>query len=359
MSRRNVCIIAEAGVNHNGSLDLALSLVDAAADAGADVVKFQSFKSTALVSRFAQKAEYQKAATDGAESQLQMLQQLELGEEALVAIIDKCRARNVEFLSTPFEAESLETLVTRLGVARLKLGSGELTNAPLLLAAGRAGLPIILSTGMSDLGEVEAALGVLAFGYLGYENPGPAAFARAFASRAGRELLARQVVLLHCTTEYPAPFEDVNLRAMETLRSTFGLDVGFSDHTPGIAIAGAAVALGASVVEKHMTLDRGMKGPDHRASIEPAEFADMVRDIRRIEMALGSGDKVIAPSERKNVAIARKSIVSARAIAQGEPFTADNLTVKRPGTGISPYALWDLIGQPATRAYEIDELIER
>lgn len=358
MSDDRVTVIAEAGVNHNGSIDLALRLVEAAADAGADVVKFQTFKATELASEQAAQANYQKRRMGADANQLEMLRDLELGATEHAAIVARCKARNIRFLSSPFDSASLRLLVDGLGVDQLKIGSGELTNAPLLLQAARSGRPVILSTGMAMLEEIEEALGVLAFGYLGGNKaPSRAVFAHCFASSGGRAVLKRNVILLHCTTEYPAPFAEVNLRAMETMRTAFGLPVGFSDHTPGIAIALAAVARGAVVVEKHLTLDRTMKGPDHMASLEPPELKQMVAGIREIEQALGSRNKGPTPSERANMAVARKSVVAARAIAAGEVFTADNLAVKRPGNGISPMALWDLIGKVAPRAFAADEMI--
>lgn len=358
MSSDRVTVIAEAGVNHNGSLELALRLVDAAAEAGADVVKFQTFKASELASQQAAQAEYQKLRTGAETSQLEMLRGLELGETEYADILARCQARKVRFLSTPFDAMSLRLLVESLGVDELKLGSGELTNAPLLLQAARTGRSIILSTGMGTLGEIEAALGVLAYGYVGRSKPpSRATFSESYASPEGLAALRAKVTLLHCTTEYPAPFADVNLRAIDTMRAAFGLPVGFSDHTPGIAITLAAVARGATVVEKHLTLDRTMPGPDHVASLEPAELKAMVAGIREIEQALGSWIKAPAPSERKNIAVTRKSLVAARPIAAGEPFTAENIAVKRPGDGISPMQLWDVIGEIAPRAFAADEAI--
>jgi N-acetylneuraminate synthase len=296
-----VTIIAEAGVNHNGSLDLALALVDAASDAGADIVKFQTFVADRLASRAAPKADYQLATTDAAESQHAMLRRLELTEAMHVRLIERCAQRGIEFLSTPFDEHSLDLLVG-FGVKRLKIPSGEITNGPLLLKAARTGLPIILSTGMSELDEVEAALGVLAFGYAESRKAAPsdAAFHRALASAAGREAVAANVTLLHCTTEYPAPLESVNLRAMDTMSAAFGTKVGYSDHTPGIAVAIAAAARGACVIEKHVTLDRSLPGPDHRASIEPHDFTLLVESVRAASAALGRPDKTTAPCERTN-----------------------------------------------------------
>jgi N-acetylneuraminate synthase len=352
-------VIAEAGVNHNGDLDLALQLVDAAAEAGADCVKFQTFRADKLASRHAQKAAYQQETTGAGESQLAMLRRLELSPDAHRRLIERCGARNIAFLSSPFDLESLACLADDLGLDRLKLGSGELTNGPLLLEAARTGLPLILSTGMATLDEVQEALGVLAWGWTVDDGePSRDGFAAAWESRAGKAAVAERVVLLQCTTEYPAPFADVNLRAMVTLAQTFGVTVGFSDHTPGINMPIAAVARGAQVIEKHFTLDRSLPGPDHRASLEPDELAAMVRGIRQVEAALGDGVKAPAPSELGNRGIARKGIVAARPIAAGSTFGAADLACKRPESGLSPMQLWDLLGRPVSRDYATDEAID-
>lgn len=358
MSSRAVLIIAEAGVNHDGSLDRALQLVDAAAEAGADAVKFQTFRAEALARRDAPKARYQVASTGAGESQYEMLRRLELDEAAHEALIARCSERNIEFLSTPFDPDSLVVL-TRLGVRRLKLSSGDLTNSPLLLQAARTQLPIILSTGMGTLGEIETALGVLAFGYCDpAAEPSDRAFERWYGSDDGRRALEARVTLLHCTTEYPAPLTDVNLRTMETLRVAFGLPVGYSDHTQGIAIPVAAAALGAVVVEKHFTLDRSLPGPDHRASLEPAELSEMIRSIREVETALGSPLKRAVSSELGNRAVARKSLVASRDIRKGEVFSTENLASKRPGDGVSPARYWEWLGRIAARDYRRDEQVE-
>ena len=354
-NKRSVYIVAEAGVNHNGSLEMAKRLVEVAAEAGVDAVKFQTFKAEQVISRHALKADYQKAATEAAESQLEMIQRLELDRSSHETLMDCCRERNLEFMSTPFDGESVDLLV-ELGVARLKVPSGEITSAPLLLKMARTGLPIIMSTGMASLGEVEAALGVLAFGYLDYRvRPAREEFNRAW--QEGQDALRQKVTLLHCTTEYPAPFEEVNLRAMETLATAFGLPVGYSDHTPGIAIPIAAAARGAALIEKHFTLDKSLPGPDHRASLEPVELAAMVQGIRQVEAALGSSIKLPAPTELKNREVARKSLVAARGIRKGERFSEENLTSKRPGTGISPFHYWELIGRVAHKDFQVDEII--
>lgn len=356
----HVFVIAEAGVNHNGSLDTARKLVEAAYAAGADAVKFQTFQAAELVSAAAPLAEYQARATGGAESQFDMLRKLELSREAHTALSRHCTALGIEFLSTPFDEESLGFLVEEIGVRCIKLGSGEITNAPLLVRAARFGRPILLSTGMSTLDEVEQALEALAFGYMSRdENPSLADLKGAFANPAAQALLKERVTLLHCTTEYPAPFEEVNLRAMQTLRRAFGLAVGLSDHTAGIAVPIAAAALQAVVIEKHFTLDRRLPGPDHKASLEPDELRAMIRGVREIEQALGVEEKAPTPSERKNRAVARRSLVAARDIRAGEKFSANNLAVKRPGTGISPRFYWDWLGKIADRDYCKDEVIFR
>jgi N-acetylneuraminate synthase len=357
--RTRVYIIAEAGVNHNGSVDLGRRLIDAAAEAGADAVKFQTFRAESLVSGAAPKADYQKQATGTVETQLQMLKKLELDEAAHQALAAHCRVRGIQFLSTPFDEESIDLLDKRIGVPLIKVPSGEVTNGPFLLAVARTGRPIILSTGMSTLDEVREALAVIAFGYTERKRrPSRAAFRSAFRSPAGRRALKAKVTLLHCTTEYPAPYSDVNLRAMDTLADEFGLAVGFSDHTPGMIIPVAAAARGASVIEKHFTLDRDLPGPDHKASLEPRELRAMVRAIRDVEQAVGTGEKVPAASEKKNIAVARRSIVAARGIRKGETFTPENIACKRPGTGASPMRYWDLLGTKAVKGYRKDEVIK-
>ncbi len=352
-------IIAEAGVNHNGSRDLAARLIDVAAAAGADAVKFQTFKADALVSKTAPKAEYQKRLTGTGESQYDMIKRLELSEEDHRSLVRHCQDRGIQFLSSPFDTDSARFLLAEICLPLLKIASGELTNAPLLLAVARAGAPVILSTGMSTLADIEEALGVLAFGYTSPDGqPNLQAFADCYRSRAGQQALAARVSLLHCTTEYPAPYDEVNLKAIDTMRQTFGLPVGLSDHTEGIAVPIAAAARGAAIIEKHFTLDRTLPGPDHQASLEPGELKAMVAAIRQVEAALGTGTKIPSPAELKNRAVARKSLVAARDIKAGETFTAENLAVKRPGTGIAPLHYWDLLGKPAGRDYTPDERVE-
>ena len=329
-------VIAEAGVNHNGDLNLAFRLVEAAAQAGADVVKFQTFQAQELATDQANKAAYQKDATGGSESQLTMLQKLELTPEHHVQLIDHCKCCDIGFLSTAFDPVSIDLLAS-LNLQHWKIPSGEITNLPYLRKIGSLKQPVILSTGMANLGDIEAAIDVL--------------------EQAGTS--RNQITVLHCTTEYPAPLNQVNLRALQTIAQAFDVAVGYSDHTDGIAVPIAAVAMGATVIEKHITLDRAMEGPDHRASLEPGQFAAMVQGIRAIEHALGDGIKRPTASERANLPIVRKSLVAARAIQAGDLFTAENITAKRPGTGISPMH-WDaLIGSNSSRDYAPDELIER
>jgi N,N'-diacetyllegionaminate synthase len=330
-----VLIIAEAGVNHNGDLRLAKQLIDAAADSGADLVKFQTFNADRQVTRLAKKADYQTQATDGNESQYEMLRRLELTEQIHHDLISHCNTRGIGFFSTGFDTESVDFLVG-LGQNHFKIPSGEITNLPYLRHIGRLGKSVILSSGMATLGEIEDAIDAL-------EHAGT---------------LRSSLTVLHCTTEYPTPMNEVNLRAMQSIHTAFGLAVGYSDHTRGIEVAIAAVAMGATVIEKHFTLDRNLPGPDHMASLEPQELKAMVAAIRNIEIALGDGIKRLTPSEAKNKPIARKSIVATRPIKAGEIFNAKNTTAKRPGTGISPMRWDEIMGRPASRDFAQDELIE-
>lgn len=330
----SVLIIAEAGVSHNGDMELAKRLIDVAADAGADLVKFQTFSAERLATQSAPKADYQNQTTDQSESQFAMLKRLELGTEMHEVLIAHCQKRNIGFFSTGFDVQSLDYLAS-LGAERFKIPSGEITNLPYLRHVGGFGKPVILSTGMAALGEIEAALEVL--------------------ETAGTSRM--QITVLHCNTEYPTPMDDVNLSAMCSIRDAFGVATGYSDHTAGIEVPIAAVALGATVIEKHLTLDRNLPGPDHKASLEPDEFVAMVRAIRNIEQAIGSGIKGPSPSETKNKPIARKSLVAAKPIYSGEQFTAENVTVKRPGTGISPMRWDEVMGRVAGRDFAADDLI--
>lgn len=329
-------IIAEAGVNHNGDLALGRALVRAAAAAGADMIKFQTFVASRIAADHAPKADYQKGATDAAESQQDMIARLELTRADHDALIAEATASDIQFFSTGFDEESIDMLID-LGISCLKIPSGEITNLPLLRHAAAKGLPVILSTGMATMGEVADAIRI-------FEEGG---------------VHRDKLTVLHCNTEYPTPASDVNLRAMNTIAETFGVAVGYSDHTLGIEVPIAAVARGARVIEKHLTLDRTLPGPDHRASLEPDEFTQMVRAIRNVELALaGDGIKQPSPSERKNLGIARRSIVARRNIRAGEPFTELNIAAKRPGTGISPMRWDEVIGRTAPRDFLLDELIE-
>jgi N,N'-diacetyllegionaminate synthase len=327
----SVHIIAEAGVNHNGSFALACKLAEAAKKAGADCIKFQTFKSENLVSRSAKKAEYQKKTT-GDSSQQDMLKKLELSFDEFLDLKKYCEDAGICFLSTPFDFDSIDFLNT-IDMPFWKIPSGEVTNLPYLLALAKTGKPVVMSTGMCTLQEIRDAIDVL-------QANG-----------------TKEIKLLHCNTEYPTPFEDVNLKAMETMRDEFRMEVGYSDHTKGIEVPIAAVSLGATIIEKHFTLDRNMEGPDHKASLEPQELAEMVCCIRNIEKALGTGDKTPTPSETKNITVARKSIVAKTKIKAGDTLTEDNITVKRPGTGISPMKWFEVLGTKAVKDFDEDELI--
>lgn len=330
----SVFIIAEAGVNHNGSLELAKQLIDVAADAGADAVKFQTFQADKLVSKMAPKAHYQQQTTGMSETQYEMIKKLELDEAAHHELLAYCKDKKILFLSTPFDHDSID-LLDRLGMEIYKIPSGEINNLPYLRHVGSLGKKVILSSGMADLGEVEDALDIL------------------IAAGTPKE----KITVLHATTEYPCPIDEVNIRAMLTIAEAFGVDTGYSDHTNGIEVPIAAAALGAKVIEKHFTLDKAMEGPDHKASLEPEELVAMVSAIRNIEKALGDGIKKPSKSETKNMSVARKSIVAAQPIRKGELLTETNLTVKRPGNGVSPM-LWDsIIGSIAMKDYQKDELI--
>lgn len=333
--RRSTFIIAEAGVNHNGSIQLAYQLINAAKDAGADAVKFQTFKADTLVSKKADKAEYQKQSTNPSESQYEMIKKLELSVDDHKNLIDYCNKINIQFLSSPFDLDSID-LLNKLGLEIFKIPSGEIINLPYLRKIGKLNKYVILSTGMADLGEIENALDVLT------EN--------------GTD--KNKITVLHCNTEYPTPFEDVNLIAMLTIKNAFNVKVGYSDHTKGIEVPIAAVALGAEVIEKHFTLDRNMQGPDHKASLEPNELREMVTAIRNIEKALGSGIKKPSPSELKNKAVARKSLIAVKDIQKGEKFSEKNVGIKRPGNGISPMRWKEVIGKTANKDFQIDDLIE-
>lgn len=330
---KKVCIIAEAGVNHNGNIDLAKEMIRVAKDAGVDYVKFQTFRPQNLVSKFAEKAEYQKKSTGSGESQLEMLEKLTLSDEDYFSLKSYCDEQQIGFISTPFDLDSIAFL-EQLNMDFWKIPSGEITNLLYLEAIGRTGKKVVLSTGMSEISEVQEAISVL-------EQNG-----------------TKEIILLHCNTQYPTPFQDVELLAMTDLKKKTGKRVGYSDHSLGIEVPIAAAALGAEVIEKHFTLDRSMEGPDHLASLEPEDLKNMVKAIRNIEQALGNGVKKVSPSEIENKNIARKSIIAKCSIQKGEVFTEENLTTKRPGNGISPMKWYEILGKKATRDFSEDELID-
>ena len=342
-------IIAEAGVNHNGNAEMAFQLVDAAVEAGADAVKFQTFKAESLVTKSAVKAAYQKKTTDSTETQLEMLKKLELSHDLHYELIKYCQDRKIEFLSSAFDLESLDFLANTIKLITLKIPSSEITNGPLLLEYAKTGCNLILSTGMATLEEIEWSLCVLAFGFISDNSikPSKTAFQQAYFSTEGQKILKDRVTILHCTTEYPAPLKEINLNAMQTMRTAFGLKTGYSDHSKGITIPIAATAMGATVIEKHFTLDRTLSGPDHSSSLEPDELKVMIKSIRIVEKSMGDGLKGPMSSELNNIAIARKSLIATKNIKKGEIFTEDNMTVKRPGTGVSPMEYWDMIGKVA------------
>lgn len=349
----SVYLIAEAGVNHNGDMSLALEMIEAAADAGADAIKFQSFVPQALASAGAPKAEYQRREDPGSENQLAMLSRLALDFDDQHRLFEYCRDRDIAFLSSPFDMASARFLHEQLRLETIKLGSGELTNAPLLWQLIDTDAHLILSTGMATLDEIKTALGVCC---LALDDRAPASPEQALrAFEPGR--LNDRVTLMHCTTAYPCPLEEVNLRAMDTLREATGLPVGYSDHSEGIAVSLAAAARGARLIEKHFTLDRKLPGPDHAASLTPRELTGLADGIRAVSRALGSAEKTPTPTERTNADAARKSLVAARPIKAGEPFDRENLTTKRPGDGLPPVHFWSLLGRPASYDYAADEPI--
>jgi N,N'-diacetyllegionaminate synthase len=335
MKKNGVFIIAEAGVNHNGSIDIAKKLIDEAKKAGADAVKFQTFKAEKLVSKIAPKAEYQKKTTSVKESQFEMIKRLELNKNDHIELIKYCKNKKIDFLSSPFDLDSID-LLNSFGLRIFKIPSGEIINLPYLRKIGKLNKEIILSTGMSCLSDIEFSLKILT------------------ESGTKRD----KITVLHCNTEYPTPYKDVNLNAMITIRNAFKIEVGYSDHTPGIEIPIAAVALGAKIIEKHFTLDKNMEGPDHKASLGPGELKQMIDSIRNIELALGNGVKVPSESEKPNMLIGRKSIVAKRNIEKGEIFSNNNITVKRPGSGISPMRWDEIIGKKSPSKFKEDELIK-
>ena len=356
-----VYIIAEAGVNHNGNIDLAYKLVDIAVAADADAVKFQTFVADSLVTKSAKKADYQIESGDSEETQYSMLKRLELKQSEFSDLQKYCLEKKIDFLSTAFDQESLNFLYKDLKLPILKIPSGELTNAPFVLEHARTGCDLILSTGMADMEEIKMALSVIAYGLLNKTDrstPSIASFKKAYKSKEGQEALIKKVTILHCTTQYPTPLEDVNLHAIETIRNSLGLRVGYSDHTQGITVPIAATALGVTIIEKHFTIDCTMDGPDHRASLDPKKLKEMIKAIRSTELALGSHIKKITESEILNKAVARKSIVATQDIKKGDTFNETNIGIMRPGKGLSPYLYWEIIGSKARSQFKIGDYIE-
>jgi len=356
----SVLVIAEAGVNYNGSLDTARRLADAAKEAGADIVKFQTFKAEGVAVRDAPSASYQVENIGEQVSQFEMIKSLEMSFADFERLVAHCEEIGIEFLSTAFDWESFRFLADEVGQRMFKIPSGELTNAPFVLAHAQTGRDLILSTGMADLAEIEQALGVIAFGAVagGAAPDGLQDFAAAYRSEAGQAWVREHVTVLHCTSQYPAPLVDVNLAAMDLIRERFGVTTGYSDHTLGITVSLAAVARGAAVIEKHFTLDRSMPGPDHVASLEPGELGALVRGIRDIEVAIGEPVKRARDSELEVRSMARRSLVATRPVAAGEVLTPENVGVKRPGTGMSPYDYWSVLGRRASRDYAIDGFLD-
>jgi sialic acid synthase SpsE len=376
--RNKTFIIAEAGVNHNGKSSLAFELIDIAKESGADAVKFQLFSSENLVTKYAVKAEYQIKDKESS-TQLEMLKKLELSKKNYEDLKNYCKKKKIEFMCTAFDKVNLNFLIDKLNIKRLKIGSGEVTNGPLLMAHAKKNQNLILSTGMSNLIEVKQALSVIAYGYLNLDikinNPSLEDFKKAYASSLGQDILKKKVTLLHCTTEYPAPIKDLNLKAIPTMRDHFGLKIGYSDHSKGVYASLAAVYLGAKVIEKHFTIDKTLNGPDHKASLEPNELKDLITKIRKLERAnnneklkfinsindfdqmLGNGIKKAMNSEIKNIKIARRYLVAKNDILIGEKFTENNLTCKRSKQGISPMLYWDFLGKHSKKNYLKDDII--
>jgi N-acetylneuraminate synthase len=351
-------IIAEAGVNHNGSMELAKELINVAAYAEANAVKFQTFKAANLATKNAPKADYQKQTTDTSESQYEMLKKYELTIQDHKDLIAYCAEKNIDFLSSAFDLDSLDLLVNEFGLNVIKFGSGEITNGPLLLKAAQSGVDIILSTGMSTLSDIETALAILSYGFLYQTTPNSLQDCfDAYSRGEARDILIDRVSLLHCTSEYPAPYDEINLRVMDALRTAFGLPVGYSDHTEGIVVPIAAVAKGATIIEKHITTDKTLPGPDHKASITPGELKDMVAGIRIAEMSLGINQKLVTAGEQNNARIVKKSLVADKEIKQGESFTKDNVSLKRSCGGVSGKYYWDILGKIANRDYAKNEAI--
>ena len=354
-----IFVIAEAGVNHNGSPDLACKLVEIASQAGANAVKFQLFNAKEIVTREAERAEYQKKNSGDSSSQLEMLKNLELPKEVHTELKALSKKLGIEYMCTAFDSQSLDFLADELDVNTLKVASGEITNAPFLLETAKKNKRIILSTGMSNNSEIKMALSILAFGLLDGEAPSVEAFKEAYNSKEGRSILKERVTILHCTSEYPAPNDQVNLAVIPMLQKEFDISVGYSDHTEGVLVAPLAAAIGARVIEKHFTLDRNMEGPDHSASIEPQDLKQMMKELRRLEEILGSPIKKETQAEKKNKEVVRKSLVAKKKILKGEKFTSENITTKRPGLGKDPIGYWDMLGKTSTKDYNADDLLEK
>jgi len=361
---KETLIIAEAGVNHNGSLELALQLVDAAKAAGADIIKFQAFIADNLVTQNADQAQYQQNNIGKKQTQLEMLKELELSFDSHQIIKNYCEEQGIEYLSTAFDMESLNFLTHDMQLNRFKIPSGEITNAPFILAHACTGKELIVSTGMSDLVEVKLALAVIAFGLLNSigqyldKEPNEDNFYKAFNSVQGQKQLKEKVTLLHCTTDYPARPTDINLLALKTMEEAFSLRVGYSDHSEGISVPIAAVARGACIIEKHFTLNKLLPGPDHKASLSPEELNDMVKSIRLVEQSIGNGIKQATPAELNNKKVIRKSLVAGKNISKGECFTKENLVIKRPGTGLSPLLYWEMLNHVSKVDYQAGDLIK-
>ncbi len=351
-------IIAEGGVNHNGKINLAKKLIDQASKIGADAIKFQSFRPNLLVTPSTDKANYQKKFSKKESSQLGMLKKLEISNPDMLLLKNYSQKKKIDFLLSCFDEESLDFVIKKIKPKILKIASGELTNLPFLLNHTLSKKKIILSTGMSNISEIRDALGVIAFGYLNpKKKPCYQEFKKSFNSLKGKKIIKKNVILLHCTSDYPSQFKDSNLLAIKALKKKFGTQVGFSDHTPGVEAAISAVSLGANVIEKHLTLSKKMLGPDHKASLIPKEFELMVKSIRNIEIALGSGKKKLMDSEKSNILVSRKSLCAAKSIKKNEIFSLSNLVAKRPGTGISPKKFWNFIGKKSKKKYKKNELI--
>lgn len=356
---KKVFVIAEVGVNHDGDLQKAIDLVSVASESGADAVKFQSFNSSELATYNAPKAEYQKRFEKKDNNQLEMLRKLELSYEDQIKIFQECTKKNIEFMSTAFDQESLSFLIDHLGVKKLKIASGEITNAPFLISHGKSNLEIILSTGMSNIEEIDQALKFLCFGNIKTDDiPKDKKINEVYASDQSQNYLKEKVSLLHCTTQYPAKDENLNLNAINTLKENFNLRVGYSDHSKGILASSNAVSLGAEIIEKHFTLDKNASGPDHSSSLEPDELKDMISNIRRTENFLGDGIKKAIQDEFENLIVARKSIYAKKSIKIGDKFSDENISIKRPGSGLSPIRYWDLLGKVSRNNYLIDEEIK-